>query len=392
MRIYLLFLSTFIWVSPILPASAWVVVENGARRPVPVTDGDVSSQDLPAAVRSAMRVDAVSRTVEWTGDRGRLKAARGERIVVKNGHARMLSRPVRFEEVAVKFPAELLTDLLDLFSFVDVAGGEEIRIADPSMAPPPPAAIHRVQTVVMDPGHGGSDPGARGKAGAVEKDIALAIGIEAAQALRGMDPSLNIVLTRSTDEFVSLQDRARIANTRRGDLFVSIHANSVKRNSDAGGFEVYHLDIEGANDDARALAAIENAVPHQNAATSRPNGALQQILGDVMQVQYLNGSIELSRHISDALTAALEGASKFRGSKGAFFYVLKDVMAPAVLVEVGFVTNEWEASFLQKPWYQRKIAGGIANGILNFKRLELQRLGQSTVPSPDEAPSPATGP
>ena len=99
-----------------------------------------------------------------------------------------------------------------------------------------------------------------------------------------------------------------------------------------------------------------------------------------MQLQYVNASLELSKHVADHLAVALEGASKFRGTKGAFFYVLKDVMSPAILIEVGFVTNEWEASFLQKPWYQRKIADGIADGILRFKQAEDARVSASGVP------------
>lgn len=393
------------------PASAWTLSENGVSRPLLLEGaGNVRSVDLPDALQSAMRVDALARTVEWHGDRGWLRAAADERLVVKTGGPRqrsalvVLPRPVQFLESAVLFPEELLKFFPDIFSFVEMAAGEEGEVLKVGAPPEPPASLSEppspnlhsaaipqrgrgIRTVVIDPGHGGSDPGAKGHAGAVEKDIVLAVGLELARALRERDPSLKIILTRSRDEFVSLPDRAKLANTGKGDLFVSIHANSVRRNKDAGGFEVYHLDIEGANDEARAVAAFENAEPaDRKVPADRASGSadLTRILGALIQLQYIDASMEFSKQVSDHLSAALEGASKFRGSKGAFFYVLKDVMSPAVLIEIGFVTNEWEASFLQKPWYQRKIAAGIVEGILQFKTAEETRLNPG-------APASTTG-
>ena len=405
------------WLSFSMPAHAWTIFERGERRPLILHGaGDVSSGDMPDRVRAAMQVDAVGRTVEWRGDRGWIRAAAGERLAMKNGRRVVLPRPVRFLESAVVFPEEFLKQFPDIFSFVEVAeaeDGEVLKVGEPVAEPepglrevppsepiPPPQPSptggegegRPVRTVVIDPGHGGSDPGAKGKAGAVEKDIVLAIGLEVARELRARESGLKVILTRSRDEFVTLYDRAKIANVNKGDVFVSIHANSVKRNTDASGFEVYHLDLEGANDDARAVAAFENAEPATGAGQpAAGRGAdLTKILGDVMQLQYLDASLELSKHIADRMAAGLEGATKFRGSKGAFFYVLKDVMAPAVLVEVGFVTNEWEASFLQKGWYQRKIAEGILDGILDFKRAEESRFS-APVPAAD-SPSPAAPP
>lgn len=399
LRATLVFVVIFLCVSR---ATAWVIVEDGVRRPILLHgEGDVSSADLPDQIRSALRVDAVARTIEWQGDRGRLRAAADERMVILNGRKIFLPRPIRMAESDVFFPEEILRRLQDIFSFVEPASGEDdvLNVNRPPIAEPEPdlrdiapspespsvppdrpgAPARAVRTVVIDPGHGGGDPGAKGKSGAIEKDIVLAIGIETARAIRDRDPSIKIILTRSRDEFITLHERARIANTAKVDCFISIHANSVRRNSDAGGFEVYHLDVEGANDDARSVAAFENS-ESQSAQSSHPAGSglaatdLQKILGDVMQLQYINASLELSQNISDGLSASLEGAAKSRGSKGAFFYVLKDVMAPAVLIEVGFVTNDWEASFLQKPWYQRKIAAGIVDGVLRFKQAEEARL------------------
>lgn len=388
-------------------ALAWTVAENGARRPLLLQGaGDVKSADLPDAIQSAMQVDALTRTVVWNGDRGTIRAAAGERLILKNGRKISLPRPVRLFESSVFFPEELLKFFPDIFSFVETAsaGDEDVlnvrpspqdfSLAEPSpdLRPPAPSnAVSRptraVRTVVIDPGHGGGDPGARGKSGAVEKDIVLSIGLATARVIQERDLSLKVILTRSRDEFVSLQDRARMANVNKGDLFVSIHANSVRRNSDAGGFEIYHLAVEGANDEARALAAFENAESlssERDGAAPGLNPELGKILGDVMQLQYVNASLELSKHTADHMSVSLEGASKFRGSKGAFFYVLKDVLAPAILVEVGFVTNEWESSFLQKPWYQRKIAEGIAGGILKFKEAEDARMARSqAVDAPD---------
>ena len=389
-----------LWFSLCPPAFSWLISENGDRRPLLLAgEGDVSSADLPVAIRTRMRVDALARTVEWAGDLGWIRGAAGERLVLQNGRRIVLPRPIRFFESSVFFPEDLLTHFADIFSFVDVAAGADSDVLNvgtspaevsPDIRPVSAGAAvpsgRAIRTVVIDAGHGGGDPGAKGKAGAVEKDITLGIALQLARSLQLADRSLKVILTRSRDEFISLQDRARIANTGKGDLFVSIHANSVRRNDDADGFEVYHLDIDGANDDARAIAAFENSA-NPKAGKQDPSSDLSRILGDVMQLQYLNASQELSKDIGDGLTATLEGASKFRGCKGAYFYVLKDVMAPAVLVEVGFVTNEWEASFLQKPWYQRKIAAGVLQGILTFKRAEDARI--SAAPPSADSPSPS---
>jgi len=394
--------------------SAWVIVENGERRPILLEGaGDVRAQDLPESIRSAMQVDPLTRTVEWRGDRGWLRVAEGERLALKNGRKFLLPRPVRFLESTIAFPEDILKNFSDIFSFVETASADDVllvhsphlAVAEPSpqlKSDPPqsatgPTGLRKgsIQTVVIDPGHGGGDPGARGKSGAVEKDIVIGIALHVAALLQERDPGIRVVMTRRRDEFVSLQDRARRANSARGDLFVSIHANSVRKNADASGFEVYHLDLEGANDEVRALATFENAESTADAVRPPTPVDIARILGDVMQLQYLDASLDLSKSIADQMSASLEGASKFRGSKGAFFYVLKDVLAPAVLVEVGFVTNDWESSFLQKPWYQRKIADGIVGGILKFKEMEIERLRRVTerdASSQSDSPRAAPGP
>jgi N-acetylmuramoyl-L-alanine amidase len=216
--------------------------------------------------------------------------------------------------------------------------------------------------IVLDPGHGGKDPGAVGKLGTREKDLNLAIAQKLAQRLERA--GYRVLLTREKDEFVSLKERVDFANKNKADIFISIHNNASRENPRAVGFETYFL-AEGRTDLERAQALKENEVLKLE-ENSNPflNDELSLILSDLAQTEFLKESEELACAIQDAADAYLGLAN--RGVKQAGFYVLRGALMPAVLVEGGFLTNRREEKLLRQEKTQEKIAEAIFRGVKNF--------------------------
>ncbi|NPB04385.1 MAG: N-acetylmuramoyl-L-alanine amidase [Thermotogae bacterium] len=211
--------------------------------------------------------------------------------------------------------------------------------------------------IVIDPGHGGRDAGAIGN-GYKEKNINLAVALKVAQILKRK--GYKVILTRSKDRYVSLYARARIANRSGAHLFVSIHCNASK-DKNARGMETYFLS-ESRTSAERAVAILENsALKYDLGFSGAINEPVENILGDLLQNLLLEQSYELALSIHrTALNMAL---TEDRGVKQAGFYVLKWVMMPSVLVELGFITNRKEVKRLSSEIYQRKLAKAIAKGI-----------------------------
>ena len=216
-------------------------------------------------------------------------------------------------------------------------------------------------TVVIDPGHGGRDAGAVGN-GYREKDINLAVALKVAKILRAK--GYRVLLTRKDDRYVSLYARARMANRSGAHLFVSIHCNA-SRDRKASGMETYFLS-ESRTSQERAVAILENSAIRYDIGYVKPDEPVGAILGDLLQNLLLEQSYRLALSIHrSALKRAL---TKDRGVRQAGFYVLKWVMMPSVLVELGFITNRREAKRLASPSYQRRLARAIAEGIEEYIR------------------------
>lgn len=218
-------------------------------------------------------------------------------------------------------------------------------------------AIGKIRRIVVDAGHGGHDPGASGAGGAREKDVVLQIALKLARILR-QEMGLDVVLTRSTDVFVELQERTAIANKVGADLFVSIHANaSLNRNS--SGIETYYLNLAKTQKVAQ-LAAKENGT------TLEKVSLLQAVLFDLMANYKLNDSAHLADDVQKAVCRKV-GASysgvRNLGVKQGPFYVLVGATMPSILVETAFISNEREEVRLKDADYQERTAEGIADGI-----------------------------
>lgn len=231
--------------------------------------------------------------------------------------------------------------------------------------PVPYKKRHQIKTIVIDPGHGGKDPGAVSRYGTREKNIVLDIAKRLKR--RFENKGIKVYLTRQKDVFIPLKRRANFANKYGADLFISLHANA-SRYSRARGFEVYYLS-EATDDNARALAAAENAsLKFENATMNGQQGTPSEMttLYDLKLTEYRRQSKGLAYYICNMTSDRL--AMKKRGVKGARFAVLKGAMMPSVLVEVGFLSNKREASKLKRSSFRDRVAAAISHSILSYKR------------------------
>ncbi len=215
----------------------------------------------------------------------------------------------------------------------------------------------KIRRIVVDPGHGGKDPGAIGHNGLQEKDVVLAIGLTLAKKLKD-ELGVDVVMTRSTDVFIELQERTAIANQVGADLFVSIHANA-SLNRSASGVETYYLNL-AKTEKAAQLAARENGTSLEKVSL------LQAVLFDLMANYKLNDSAHLAEEVQKALYRRLADRypqERNLGVKQGPFYVLVGATMPSILSESAFISNEKEEARLAEPQYQEQIAEGILDGI-----------------------------
>ena len=215
----------------------------------------------------------------------------------------------------------------------------------------------KIKTIVIDPGHGGKDPGAVYN-GLKEKDIVLEISKYLYEYLKS-DPDLNIHLTRNKDIFIPLEERTAIANKLKADIFISIHANAAK-NKAASGLETFVFNV--TNDRAALeVAALENQ------ATTKSISDLQGILKDILKYSKLEESVSLAGSVQSCLVKNVSASTKQNlGVKQAPFYVLVGATMPAILVETGFLSNNSDASKLKTSAYRKKVAKGIYDGLKEY--------------------------
>ena len=222
-------------------------------------------------------------------------------------------------------------------------------------------------TIVIDPGHGGRDAGAIGVTGVREKDVNLAIGLKLGNMIKEKLPEMNVVYTRDSDEFVELYKRGKIANENKGNLFISIHCNSVaQKPSSARGFEVYLLR-PGRTDEAIEIAEMENSVIKYEDDQQKYKKLDDEnlILVSMAHSAYLRFSEEFSDLLNQEFKN--KGVIPSRGVKQAGFYVLVGASMPSVLIESGFLSNRMDEAYLKSTEGQREIAQIIFNAVKKYK-------------------------
>mgnify|MGYP001184137202 FL=1 len=222
----------------------------------------------------------------------------------------------------------------------------------------------RLDTVVLDAGHGGKDPGSQGKYGTKEKDVVLDITKRVGRLLE-KNAGIKVVYTRDEDVFIGLIDRTKMANDANGKLFVSVHANSNK-NRKIQGFETYLLR-PGKSEDAIEVASRENAVIKLEEKTGQYDNLTGEnlIMATMAQSMFMKESEDLAAIIQMELDKRLNTPN--RGVKQAGFYVLIGASMPNVLVEVGYLSNPAEEKKLKQAVHKQRIAESIYEGIKHFK-------------------------
>ncbi|HEX6737200.1 MAG TPA: N-acetylmuramoyl-L-alanine amidase [Vicinamibacteria bacterium] len=248
----------------------------------------------------------------------------------------------------------------------------------PAPTPPPPRSApvetRGLRTVVIDPGHGGQEVGAKGPSGTLEKDVTLALARRLRTSLAN-SLGLQVFLTRDRDVEIALDERTSFANNYKADLFISIHANA-SRAAGARGSEVYFLAYQSTDEDRRRVALLEgSAVP----AAGSGGSDLALILWDMAQAEHLEESSALATRIQEEL-ASVTGSGG-RGIKQAPFRVLVGAAMPAVLVEVAFISNAEEEKLLVSEAYQTKVVSALVKGVARYQQQREQRAA-GTSPAP----------
>lgn len=230
---------------------------------------------------------------------------------------------------------------------------------------PDPRDAKRIRTVVIDPGHGGIEIGARGRFGNLEKDITLAVGLKL-RALIERNMAFEVVMTRDRDIDVSIENRSAIANNHKADVFISIHANGAIQKK-AQGSETFFLSLDATDEEARRLAYLENKGSElESRLGPSPDDDLMMILWDMAQTAYIRESSRLAEMVQNELNILL--GTKNRGIKQAPFKVLAGVACPAILVEAAFLSNPEEEKRLASEDFQQSIAEAIYRGLVRYLR------------------------
>ncbi|HEX6850943.1 MAG TPA: N-acetylmuramoyl-L-alanine amidase [Candidatus Polarisedimenticolaceae bacterium] len=263
----------------------------------------------------------------------------------------------RHESFDLKNPARLVLDV----------EGKRAAVAAVPVAPAAPRRAGPV--VVVDPGHGGVETGALGPSGAQEKEITLDLARRLATRLER--DGVTAVLTRDDDRILGLDDRTAVANHNKAELFVSIHLNAA-RGKKALGAETYYLATDATDDEARTLAGLENkgyagagSTPAPTSAGETPDPSLELILWDLAQNRYLEESARLAEAVQREMNE-LTG-TRDRGVRQAPFRVLMGATMPAILVEVGFISNPEEEARFKDDAYKDKVVEALARAIGAFR-------------------------
>lgn len=245
--------------------------------------------------------------------------------------------------------------------------GSKAAPVDPAKPPvvPVPAKVKPVEKaryrIAVDAGHGGKDGGATGRRGTLEKDINLYAALELAKLLEE-EGRFEVMLVRQDDTFVKLGERAKMANDAQADLFVSLHSNAHPSRAESG-FEVYFLSERASDPEAERLAEFENSVLALEMEPGQADEA-EALLYQLARTEFMNDAGELSGLVAKNLAGRVDLAN--RGVKQAAFYVLRGVNAPAVLVEMGYLSNERDEAKLESAKYRRRLVEGLYAGIVEF--------------------------
>ena len=231
----------------------------------------------------------------------------------------------------------------------------------------------KISRIVIDPGHGGHDTGTIGPTGLMEKDLCLDVALRLGKIIQQRLPGAEVVYTRSDDTFIPLEERTRVANESKADLFISIHANSSHDHA-ARGIETYYLNLKGSPD-AMEVAARENATAQESVHD------LEEIVKKITRSEKIDESREFAADIQESLAKRIQKLNKTvkdRGVRKAPFVVLVGADMPSILTEISFLSNPADERLLKNPEHRQRVAEGLYQGMANY----LQSLNSMTMNVP----------
>lgn len=234
-------------------------------------------------------------------------------------------------------------------------------------------------TVVIDAGHGGKDPGARGTV-VNEKEINLAVALKLGKLIEENHSDIRVIYTRKTDRFIELDERANIANRNKADLFISIHANAVKRGSHVKGTEIYTLGLARSEENLEVAMRENSAILLEDNYEQKyegfdPNSSESYIIFEFLQNKHVEQSISLASEVQKCFTA---GGRVDRGVRQAGFLVLRKTSMPSILVELGYISNREEERFMKTDNGRNLLAKALYNAFTKYKRDYDRRQGALT--------------
>ena len=229
-------------------------------------------------------------------------------------------------------------------------------------------AKEKTFTVVIDAGHGGKDPGARGTV-INEKAINLAVALKLGSLISEKHSDVKVIYTRKTDVFIELDERANIANRNKADLFISIHTNAVKRGSSVSGTETYTLGLARSDENLEVAMRENSAILLEDNYLQKyegfdPKSSESYIIFEFMQNKHMEQSISLASEVQKSFTSAKRNN---RGVRQAGFLVLRKTSMPSILVELGYISNPAEERFMKTKDGQDKLATAIYNAFTKYK-------------------------
>ncbi|MCB1199370.1 MAG: N-acetylmuramoyl-L-alanine amidase [Leptospiraceae bacterium] len=343
-------------------AAKRVKLEINGRERIPLSEIQKLHTGLSA------KVDELALTAEISYNNRSVMIEADRKFFVMNSRQYTLQKSVLIQNGELWIPVEMIEDIFTLLRLpvnyrvtektIETEKAEKVN----PFLPKASKNDSLLDFIVLDAGHGGRDPGAFGVSKVKEKDITLKMTRVVFQHLRKQFPGTRIYVTRSRDVFMSLEQRARIANSRMSrekfGIFISLHCNATLSPRVAG-LEVYHLSLTESNRESRELLIREN-----NIADGR--GYIEKLESMLINAQIQAESREFAEQLESALEKKIRGKTKSRGVKKADFAVLRGSLMPAVLVEMGYITHAGEARLLNSADFQKQFASGIENGIRQF--------------------------
>lgn len=290
--------------------------------------------------------------------KGKIVLMEGSRKMLVNGSEVELDRPVLQSRGTVYVPTSFMRS--GLSRIVD-----SLYASKPQGLMPPEEASKKftIRSIILDPGHGGKDPGAIGvRLHLKERNLTLAIAKKLRDELSSQ--GINVIMTRDTDTFIPLPRRTELANKAGADLFISVHINAARTRM-LNGFECYYLS-EATDDNARALEALENSsLQLGDTAAATHSSGVDKALWDLTLTENRRESATLASYICRSVEANME--IRNRGIRTAKFFVLKGTRMPAVLLEMGYISNIAEERKMSDGAYWDRMVDAIAKGIIRYK-------------------------